>query len=238
VRLLVSVRNASEAASAVAGGADIVDAKEPTAGALGAVALPVLRDICAEVGSARPVSAALGDVADVELVEVDARAFKNAGAAFVKVGFCRDASADRIRELLAAARRGGNLVIAVAYADVDAVLSPDALIDVAAGVGVHGVLMDTADKGGPGLPRLLDAAAVSAWVARARVRGLIAAVAGRLTSADLGFARDSGADIVGVRGAACDGGRLGRLSSVRVQELQARLRDVAGDRRLDTADLI
>ena len=36
MRLLVSVRSAAEVAAAVAGGADIIDAKEPTAGSLGA----------------------------------------------------------------------------------------------------------------------------------------------------------------------------------------------------------
>ena len=238
MRLLVSVRTAAEAASAVAGGADIVDAKEPAAGALGAVALPVLREICATVGSARPVSAALGDGTDVGQIEADARACRNAGAAFVKVGVGRAATADGARQLLMAAARGGISVIAVAYADLSTGLSGEALIDIAAAAGVRGVLMDTAHKEGAGLPASIDAAALSAWVARARARRLIAAVAGQLTADDFAFARDSGADIVGVRGAACDGGRHGTLSSTRVQELQARLRGLAGDLRLETADLI
>ena len=43
MRLLVSVRSAEEAAAAVMGGADIVDAKEPALGSLG----PVSRQYCA-----------------------------------------------------------------------------------------------------------------------------------------------------------------------------------------------
>ncbi|MBK5187486.1 MAG: hypothetical protein JJD97_04525, partial [Gemmatimonadaceae bacterium] len=61
MRLLVSVRNAEEARTALAGGAEIIDAKEPSLGALGAVELGVLREIVQAVGRMRPVSAALGD---------------------------------------------------------------------------------------------------------------------------------------------------------------------------------
>jgi len=42
MRLLVSVRDASEARAALAGGAGIIDAKEPLNGPLGAVSSDVL----------------------------------------------------------------------------------------------------------------------------------------------------------------------------------------------------
>ena len=62
MRLLVSVRNAEEARAALAGGAEIIDAKEPSRGALGAVDdRRAARDRRA-VDGMRPVSAALGDV--------------------------------------------------------------------------------------------------------------------------------------------------------------------------------
>ncbi|MBM3821162.1 MAG: hypothetical protein FJW14_19395, partial [Acidimicrobiia bacterium] len=61
MRLLVSVADAIDAAAALDGGADIIDAKDPRAGALGAVPLTVFREIHARVGGMRPVSAALGD---------------------------------------------------------------------------------------------------------------------------------------------------------------------------------
>src|SRR5438067_2429694 len=60
MRLLVSVADAAEARAALAGGADIIDAKEPRHGALGAVAPDVLRAIRNAVAVRRPVSAALG----------------------------------------------------------------------------------------------------------------------------------------------------------------------------------
>ena len=86
MRLLISVRNGAEASAALAGGADLIDAKDPAAGSLGAVALRALAGIQRAVGPARPVTAALGDAATETTVEQLAFAFASAGTAFVKVG--------------------------------------------------------------------------------------------------------------------------------------------------------
>ena len=75
MQLLVSVASAAEAGTALTGGADIIDAKNPLGGALGAVSVEVLRDIHAAVAGARPVTAALGDATDEARVERDARSF-------------------------------------------------------------------------------------------------------------------------------------------------------------------
>ena len=64
MRLLVSVASPDDAREAVAGGADIIDAKDPGMGALGAVSLTRLGDIREVVGGARPLTAALGDAVD------------------------------------------------------------------------------------------------------------------------------------------------------------------------------
>src|SRR5439155_12594656 len=94
---------AAEAAAALAGGADVIDAKDPLVGALGAVSLEVLREIHALSAARRPMTAALGDAADEAAIERVAFAFAEAGAVFVKVGFGGVASADRVASLAAAA---------------------------------------------------------------------------------------------------------------------------------------
>src|SRR6267142_372511 len=160
MRLLVSVASAAEASVALAGGADEIDA--------------------AVVGR-RPVTAALGDGSDEAAIERAAHEFAAAGAAFVKVGFAGIAGAGRVAALTAAAVRGvkagsdGNGgVVAVAYADADraASLAPAALVEVAARAGAEGVLLDTADKDGPGLRGLVAPGALAAWVAEAHQTGL------------------------------------------------------------------
>ena len=232
MQLLVSVRSAEEALAALDGGADVIDAKDPRAGALGAVSIDALDDIHTAVAGRRPVTAAIGDAGDEATVEATARAFAASGTRFVKVGFGGIASAARIESLAAAAQRGAvagaaaSAVVLVAYADGDSRtgVTPAALVEIAARVGARGVLLDTVDKHGLGLTRLLDQRALAAWVARAHDGGLLVALAGQLAAGDLPVVRDTGADIAGVRGAACEGGRTGRISSERVRDLRAVLR--------------
>src|SRR5437764_164367 len=97
MRLLVSVRGPVEACAALAGGADVIDAKDPACGALGAVSAERLAAIRRTVGAARPVSAALGDARDEGTVAAAAAAA--AGAAFVKLGFGGVTSAARAQRL-------------------------------------------------------------------------------------------------------------------------------------------
>jgi uncharacterized protein (UPF0264 family) len=227
MRLLVSVKNAEEAMAALAGGADFIDAKDPAAGALGAVSLDVLRGIHSTVAGLKPVSAALGDAIDERSIERDARAYALAGASLVKIGFEEISSRISVTALLDAATRGaaGNAgVIAVAYADAERVGGPhpDLILEAAAAARVEGVLLDTADKHGPGLRHLMAAATLRAWVTAAHEAGLLVALAGKLTADDLEWVRDAGPDIAGVRGAACKGGRTGRIESRKVRELRER----------------
>jgi uncharacterized protein (UPF0264 family) len=91
-----------------------------------------------------------------------------------------------------------------------------------------GVLLDTAVKhsGDPGSARVsglfevMSREHVSAWVRHAHDADLTVAVAGGLAGADLSVLRSLGADVVGVRGAACEGGdRLAHVSRAKVESL-------------------
>jgi (5-formylfuran-3-yl)methyl phosphate synthase len=223
MRLLVSVADPQEARAALVGGADLIDAKEPRRGALGAVAAERLRAICDAVGAKRPVSAALGDAMQPARIGRAAQAAVQAGVAFVKVGFRGIESAARVHQLAVAAGAGAGVrVILVGYADWDRVdgARPDVVLDVAAAAGATGVLMDTAIKD-VGLFDLVPQDVVTAWVAAGHGAGLLVALAGSLTGPDLRTAWETGADIVGVRGAACIGGRTGSVSAARVAALSA-----------------
>jgi len=61
-RLLVSVRDAAEARTAVEAGADLIDVKEPARGPLGAADVEVVERVVAEVAGRLPLSAALGEL--------------------------------------------------------------------------------------------------------------------------------------------------------------------------------
>jgi len=205
MRLLVSVRGSVEARAAVAGGADVIDAKDPARGALGPVRRDRLAAIRRAVGAVRPVSAALGDAGDAAMVAAAAAAAR--GVAFVKLGFGGVTTDAPARSLARAARRGAasaTALVLVAYADWRRAssLAPDRLVAVAVDAGATGLLLDTARKDAP-LFAIESPDAVAAWVAAARAVG---------------------AELVGVRGAACVGGRAGRVSQARVAALQCLVR--------------
>jgi (5-formylfuran-3-yl)methyl phosphate synthase len=212
MRLLVSVADAADAAAAVAGGADIIDAKDPSRGPLGPVSAPRLRDILATVAGRCPVSVALGEPVDERL--------GGGAVAFAKLDVSDGciAAAQRAAEIFDAA------IVLVAYADV---AGWEDVVARAERSGATGVLLDTCDKQGPGLLRVLSDASIRRWIDRARHAGLTVALAGRLSAEDVSRAAALGADIVGVRGAACDGGRLGRVSADKVRALAIALRETA-----------
>ena len=243
MQLLVSVTCGDEAIAALSGGADVIDAKDPSAGALGAVTPEAFGAIRAALPHDVVVSAALGDAVGPAEIEGLAAELAAHGASFVKVGFANVADATGVAELLERVVRGceracaASGVVAVAYADASRVGAVDAraLSRVAADVGARGLLVDTADKGGASLTELWTTARLAEWVAEAHELGLGASVAGKLTLDDFAVVRESGADIVGVRGAACVGGRMGRVSADLVRVLSRRAkrgidhRVVAGD---------
>ena len=230
MKLLVSVANADDARAAMEGGADIIDAKDPSAGALGAVRMEVLGRIRHALEGRRMMTAALGDASDGAAAAQLAEEFVRCGARFVKVGFAGVVEPSRVEEIAARAARAcgavesASGVVAVVYADALPEESVDAttLVSIAARAGARGVLVDTRTKSGPGLTSLWSAGRLSSWVTEAHEHGLFAAVAGKLELNDLEVVSDADADIAGVRGAACVGDRNGRVSAERVRGLVER----------------
>jgi (5-formylfuran-3-yl)methyl phosphate synthase len=215
MRLLVSVVDADEARLAVAGGVDVVDVKNPAEGSLGAPAPAVLAAVRAAVPADRELSAALGDLPALPgTAALAAVGAVRSGAASVKLGLVGVSGVDDAVAVLRAARvavDGEADVVAVAYADAARVparpLAPADLVAAAHAAGVRGCLVDTAVKDGRGLLRWLDPDALAALVADAHAAGLEIALAGELRAEELPVVRATGADIAGVRSAACRAGR-------------------------------
>ena len=73
-----------------------------------------------------------------------------------------------------------------------------------------------------GLLGCMDQPALQRWVERGKDAGLLTALAGELKLEDIGLVSEAGPDVIGVRGAACDGGREGRVNASRVRALRDR----------------
>jgi (5-formylfuran-3-yl)methyl phosphate synthase len=232
MRLLVSVVDADEAREAAEAGADIVDVKNPAEGSLGAPAPTVIERVRAAVRAELPVSAAIGDMPNLPgTAALAAVGAARSGAAFVKVGLWGVSTEAEAIALLRTVGDGvaglpGVVVVACGYADAQRVahapLAPELLPRVARAAGAGVCLLDTAIKDGRGLLDWLARDALAALVAEAHAGGLQVALAGALRSEDLPVVKATGADIAGVRSAACGGGvRTGALEAARVRALRA-----------------
>jgi uncharacterized protein (UPF0264 family) len=215
--LLVSVRSASEAVTALEGGVDLIDVKEPTLGPLGAAATTVVREVVAVIAGRRPVSAALGEWRDWDGQPVPE------GLRYVKwglAGVADDAGAAlrQMRKTPVAAEP-----VLVAYADHRRASSPDPvwLAERAMALGFAAFLLDTAVKDGSTLVDWIAPATLARIRFQLADREVPMALAGSLDEAEIRRLAPLKPDWFAVRGAACVGGRGGTVSANRVRQLKS-----------------
>jgi dihydroneopterin aldolase len=219
-KLLASVRSALEARQALAGGADIIDLKEPATGALGRLPDATIGEILWAIGRRRPTSATIGDMELSPSPVLDAvRRMAACGVDIVKFGVF-DGDAPGTLAALATAARAGLRIVAVLFAD----RRPDfGLIERCAESGLYGIMLDTADKAGGGLTAHLSQAALARFVQKGRARGLLTGLAGSLSARDVPDLLALSPDYLGFRSALAVGGRAGELDPAAVVRLRALL---------------
>jgi (5-formylfuran-3-yl)methyl phosphate synthase len=227
MRLMISVVSVDEAREALRGGAEILDIKNPAEGSLGAQSPGLIKDICKHFSGETEISAAIGDMPHLPgTAALAALGAAVCGADYVKVGlYGARNEADAVallREAQQAVREFDTAVIAAVYADYRraGTLNPECLPHIAAEAGVQGCLVDTAIKDGRTLFDFLDPETLCLLAEQAHAAGLLFALAGALSEQDLQPANDLGADVVGLRTAACrNNQRSGPLEAARVQKL-------------------
>jgi len=219
--LLASVRTEDEAVLAVESGADIIDLKDPYAGALGALPLALIETItaCVRKLGSMPVSATIGDLDDGEIEEMLRRVQATAatGVDFVKVGIARGPHARAaLRELADQPARVVPLFLADDGIELD-------LIEAACANGFPIVMVDTADKRAGSLFDCVSLATLRRMLAMLRDAGVRGGLAGSLRVEHVRLLRELRPAIAGFRGALCDGARTGRLVAEKVRLLRAAL---------------
>ena len=177
-----------------------------------------------------PLSAAIGDLPCLPgTAALAALGAARSGAAYAKIGLWGSSTTEEAVAVLRAAQdavEGDAAIVAVTYADGARVpsrpLPPRQLVAAARRAGVAGCLLDTAVKDGRGLLSWLAPEELAELVAEAHDAGLEMALAGELRAEDLPAVRATGADIAGVRSAACrDGRRTAPLDPERIARLRA-----------------
>jgi uncharacterized protein (UPF0264 family) len=219
--LLVSVRSAAEAQDALAGGADLIDVKEPRRGSLGAADPAVWNEVCRSVAGRVPTSAALG-----ELPSVGDRAALSqlVHYKFAKIGLAGcQATTDWPPRWAAALGRLPREVrpVAVAYADWRSAEAPAPrdVLEEAARIDCPFLLLDTFDKSAGPLLAHLSLAALEELACQAGRRGIGLVLAGSLDAAAIEKLLPLAPAYIAVRGAACDGDRTQAICAARVKRL-------------------
>lgn len=200
--MLASVTSLEEARLCCAGGADIIDLKNPAAGALGALPVALIAEVVRGLAGCRTVSATTGDFPAMTPAEVlaGATAVAATGVDYVKIGlFPAPARNESIDALQTLAAQGARLV-AVLFADLGVDFS---ILPRLHAAGFTGVMLDTARKNGQSLRDVVPHAQLAAFLQAAREYGLMTGLAGSLRLADIAPLLPLAPDYLGFRGALC-----------------------------------
>jgi (5-formylfuran-3-yl)methyl phosphate synthase len=241
-RFLASVRSLEEAMLAASLGAELIDLKEPSQGALGAVDSA---EQCRIVGALDslgvgsqprpPISATVGDLPfEPALLAEAIRRTAATGVDIVKFGvYASGVVAQQgfieLDRLLAQAPPSVTLVALLLADQLPAIDEALALSRAALRVrGLKGVMLDTATKGGSArpLPEVFTVAELGRFVAEVHELGGFAGLAGCLGIQHIEALAATGADILGFRGALCHGTRTGMLDAAAFGRVYDRLRAV------------
>lgn len=229
-QLLVSVRDAQEAEAALAGGADWIDLKEPSAGPLAAVSVQTAREVARILAGRRILSAALGELCEwkqssaQELLTVE-------GLRFVKLGLAgcaqRDDWQQQWLDIATAAANANKQLVAVLYADhlLASSPTPTEIITLAQQAETRYLLIDTFNKkAGTAFDHFTGDELGDLFIA-ARQLNLKIVLAGSLSCDLLQKLPATGVDMVAVRGAVCRGDRTAEIDVKLVASFRQALAD-------------
>jgi (5-formylfuran-3-yl)methyl phosphate synthase len=209
-QLLASVTSVNEAQLALDADVDIIDLKNPTEGALGALSLKTIQQIVALIDKRKLVSATIGDLLmDPLLIEPAVQAISETGVDIVKIGFF--GSEEHLACAVALKKQilNGTKVVAVLFADQCPNFD---FMDNLKAIGFYGVMLDTADKSSGGLLNNLSLEDLYTFTQKAKSLNLVSGLAGSLMVNDIPLLKRCYPDYLGFRGALCDS--LNRRSEI------------------------
>jgi (5-formylfuran-3-yl)methyl phosphate synthase len=233
IRLLVSVRDASEALEAALGGADVIDVKEPRLGSLGAASPETHKAVHDAVRSrygTRAHREILLSSACGELLERNGNANPGQldGYAFAKIGLAGCSEAKNWQSLWCNWMEGlpdHVAPVAVMYADYAAARAPNPaqILRVAESTAARTLLVDTCMKSNGDLFTSMPGAELTGIVHAARGLGFRIVLAGSISFAQITTALQFEPDWIAVRGAVCRSGRESILDRDLVKQFVMRL---------------
>ena len=217
---LASVNNLQDAIIVSRNGANIIDLKEPSQGALGGLSVQEIHNVVDHLWESSVVSATVGDLeADVPLILDRIEAVADTGVDYVKVGMFSQEHIDKCLPTFEYHARRGVKIIAVLFADIE--FDVLATVQACKKAQLAGVMMDTAGKKTGSLRQHRSMEELSQFVNSAKQQGLLTGLAGSLRAQDVSALMALDADYLGFRTALCQGlVRTAPISETAVLEIR------------------
>lgn len=237
MKVLISPISEKEAHIVLEGGADIIDIKNVAEGSLGAQFPWVIRAM-AQLSAAREVesSATLGDLPyKPGTAALAARGAASCGVNYLKAGLHGVSTYEQALEMITAVIQAAKeinpqiKVVAAGYADFRRFGGLDTQSLLRAAIDAHAdvVMVDTAIKDGKTLLDAMSQTEIQDFVDQAHAAALQVALAGSVGLEHIAQLYSIGPDIVGVRGAVCEGrDRQCGISLAKVKELVTHIRNL------------
>jgi uncharacterized protein (UPF0264 family) len=222
--MLASVSSVTEALLVLSANVDIIDLKQPAAGALGALDIDLVRQIVAVIDGRCPVSATIGDLPMQPAQVFNAvKAMSETGVDYIKIGFFPDGDWLGTVNKLAALSQQNIALIAVLFADIQ----PDpSIVDSLKDAGFTGVMLDTMNKHNGSLMQVMDISEIEQFVRLAKARQLLCGLAGSLKLRDIPELMSYQPDYLGFRGALCmQHDRTAQLNKASIMQIKQAMQD-------------
>jgi len=206
--LLASMRNLLETSAALHAGVDMIDLKNPSEGALGALPVSEVTTIVKKIGNRAITSATIGDLPpDPETILLAVRQMQQTAVDIIKIGFFPGDQQSLARALANTAKT--QKLVAVLFAD----LKPDlAMLETLAANNFYGVMLDTATKNNRGLLKSMNMSQLKTFTDTAQKLGLLCGLAGQLQLRDIPQLLTLKPDYLGFRSALCFTDRSSQIS--------------------------
>lgn len=220
-QLLISVKNLEESQLAMYAGTNIIDLKDPSVGALGALAINEVKKVLAALDGDVLTSATVGEGhSSLEALIADIEQYARIGVGIVKISISEQLLNQQfILEMQQITLKGIKLV-AVFFADTSINLADIKKLQTA---GFYGAMLDTQNKN-QSLMDVQPMHVLQKFIQTCKLHGLISGVAGSVRLQHLNTVITIDPDFIGMRGGVCDAGnRMANLSQKKVEAANALL---------------
>lgn len=206
-QLLISVTSIEETRIALESGADIIDLKDPAAGALGALPMSLVKSVVSYVNTQpiadrRLTSATIGDLPMLpDLITGRVVQLFDTKVNFIKIGFFESTNYQPCLDALRNIAQSGVKLIAVLFAENT---YPADLVEAIKEAGFIGVMLDTAKKNGLTFMDYYSEEQRKEFAQKVIENNLSFGLAGSLKLQHVVIAKEINPTYMGFRGGVCD----------------------------------